>query len=68
MPCPECGASVPVAELDEHRCAHDRWVDYQMFQLRVEIASLECQVAEYLDTPRGRFDQYYARRQRLLAA
>jgi hypothetical protein len=68
VPCPECGASVAVGELDEHRCAPDRWIDYQMFQLRAEIATFEHQVAEYLDSTQGRFAQYYARRQRLLAA
>lgn len=65
MPCPECGASVPVDEIDEHRCAPERRLDYQLFQLRDEIASFELEVAEYLASVRGRFDLYYAQRQRL---
>ena len=68
MPCPECGASVAVAELEDHRCARERWLDYQLFQLRDEIATFEQQVAAYLESARGRFDLYYARRRRLLAA
>lgn len=67
-PCPDCGASVPAAELDDHRCARDRWLDYQMFQLRGDIATFELELAEYLQTLQGRFDMFYAERQRLRPA
>lgn len=68
MPCPECGASVLTAEMDEHVCSPERRLDYQMFQLRAEIASFEIHLATYLDSPQGRFAEYYAQRQRLRRA
>jgi hypothetical protein len=68
MPCPECGASVPTAEMDFHECSEDRRLDYQLFQLRGEVASFDWQLAAFLASPRGRFETYYAQRQRLRAA
>ena len=68
MPCPECGASVPTAELDLHECSESRRLDYQMFQLRTEVALFDVQLAAYLASPRGRFDAYYALRDRLRVA
>ena len=68
MPCPECGASVPTAEMDTHECSPPRRLEYQLFQLRAEIASFELQLAAYLASPRGRFETFYAERDRLLDA
>jgi len=65
MPCPESGASVLTAEMDEHVCSHERRLDYRMFQLRAEIASFELQLAAYFASPAGRFAEYYAERQRV---
>jgi hypothetical protein len=48
MPCPDCGESVAADVRDEHVCDDERWLTYQLFQLRDEIASLEQQVASYL--------------------
>jgi len=67
IPCPSCGASVPTADLELHECSRERWLDYQMFQLRAELASFDVQVAAFLASPRGRFEAYYAERDRLLA-
>ena len=39
-----------------------------MFQLRAELASFDVQLAAFLASPRGRFETYYAERQRLVAA
>lgn len=64
MPCPDCGASVVHAERDEHTCDDERWLDYQMFQLREEIAGLDSGVASYFDSPAGRFELWYAERMR----
>lgn len=66
VPCPECGAAVPAPELDEHVCAQDRWLEYQLFQLRGEVAAFEVQLAAFLASPRGRFETYYAEREREL--
>jgi hypothetical protein len=60
MPCPDCGESVARAEKDEHICDDERWLDYQMFQLRDEVEGLEGSVAAYLDSPQGRFEAWYA--------
>jgi hypothetical protein len=65
MPCPECGASVARSEQDEHECDRERKLDFQMFQLREEVESFETQIAEYLSSPQGRFDAWYAARDRL---
>ena len=64
MPCPECGASVLRTEVDGHLCERERWLDYQMFQQREEIASLESDVDAYLASPRGRFELWCAERDR----
>jgi hypothetical protein len=68
MPCPECGASVPTAEMDTHECSEQRRLDYQLFQLRAELASFEVQLAAFLASPRGRFETFYAERDRIRAA
>jgi hypothetical protein len=65
MPCPDCGESVAADVRDEHVCDDERWLTYQLFQLRDEIASLEQQVASYLGSPRGRFELWDAERRRL---
>lgn len=65
-PCPDCGAYVPLAQEGDHECAEDRRVDYQVALLRGEIARFEEQLADFLCTPIGRFELYYAARQRLL--
>ena len=64
MPCSECGASVARDEADEHICNPERLLDYRVFQLRGEIEGFEGEVADYLDTPRGRFEAWYAERKR----
>ena len=64
MPCPECGASLARPETDEHVCEQDRWLNYQMFQLREEIARFEPDAAAYLTSAEGRFELWYAERER----
>ena len=64
MPCPECGASVAVATESEHICNPDRRLDFELFQLRPEISCLDAQIDEYLSSTRGRFEQWYAERER----
>ncbi len=63
-PCPECGASLAPAQLHEHECEPERWLDHQMLQCREEIERFEGVVVTYLDSPRGRFELWYAARQR----
>ena len=64
MPCPDCGESVATEARSEHRCDDDRWLTYQLFQLRDEVASFEDQLGTYLDSPRGRFEVWDAERRR----
>jgi hypothetical protein len=64
MPCSECGAAVERPKQDEHVCEPDRLLDYQLFQLRDEVAALEGELVVYLDSPRGRFELWCAERDR----
>jgi len=64
MPCPECGASVACTEADRHVCDPERRLDYRLFQLRDEVAGFDALLAEYLDSPQGRFAQWLAERDR----
>ena len=64
MPCPVCGASVARAQRGEHLCDEERRVDYELFQLRGEKAVFDAQLGAYLDSPHGRFELYYAARER----
>jgi hypothetical protein len=67
MPCPECGASLAGEEQDEHVCDGERRLDFQMFRLRGRIARLELDFGEFLASPAGRFEAWYAERQRAAA-
>jgi len=66
MPCEDCGASVPVLGRDEHACSEQRRLEYQMFQLRTELAAFEELFSAYLESPRGRFELWCAERERRL--
>ena len=64
LPCSDCGAAVERSRHDEHVCERERLLDYQLFQLRDEIAALGREFAAYLDSPRGRFELWCAERDR----
>lgn len=64
MPCPDCGASIQRGQEDEHVCEEERLLRYRMVQLRDEIARFDGDLAAYLNSPRGRFDIWYAARDR----
>jgi hypothetical protein len=63
-PCPDCGASVATAALDEHACERERKLDFQLFQCREEIARFGADLRAYLDSSQGRFEAWYAERRR----
>jgi len=65
LPCPECGGAVDRAAADDHVCDPERRLGLELFQVRVELAHFEQELAEYLATPAGRFAVYYAERERL---
>jgi hypothetical protein len=62
MPCEECGASVDRRAETEHTCDAERLLDYRMFGLREEIASLESGLVQFLESPDGRFQRWLAAR------
>ena len=63
MPCPDRGASLERRD-DVHECERERWLEFQLFQLRDEVDELDAKLADYLTSPRGRFELYYAERER----
>ncbi len=64
MPCAECGASVVASEREEHVCNPERLLEYQMFQLREEVAGFDEGLKGFLESPPGRFAQWLAERER----
>jgi len=57
-----------VDEETTHQCERQRYVEYQMLLLRLQISAFEQQFHDWLRTPQGRFASYYAARQRLIVA
>jgi hypothetical protein len=66
MPCADCGASVARAEAHLHTCDPGRRLDYAFFQLGGERGQFDEQLTAYLDSPRGRFEAWYASQRRQL--
>lgn len=66
LPCPECGASIAL-DGEGHECDEERRRWYQLFLVTGEIAALEDELREYLSSPEGRFEAFYAERERLLS-
>jgi hypothetical protein len=64
MPCEECGASLGRDQRDGHGCERERWLDYQVIQRRAELEGFELELGYYLESPRGRFELWYAERER----
>ena len=67
-PCPGCGATLPLRELRTHVCDWARWLDHQVSLRRDELERFERELGAYLDSPQGRFDLWYAGRERHRAA
>jgi hypothetical protein len=57
MPCLHCGASIARGD-DAHVCDEERRLAYDLFHFDGELG-------QWLVTPEGRFEQYYAERNRL---
>jgi hypothetical protein len=64
LPCSKCGTAVERSKHDEHVCTRKHRLDYEMFQLRDELAALDHEMAHYLDSPHGRFELWAAERDR----
>ena len=67
LPCPECGAPIQLDGRD-HECDEERRRWHQLFLVNGEIERLEDEVRDYLSSPRGQFESFYAERERLLHA
>jgi len=64
MPCLDCGASVARTESEQHFCEPERRLDFAVFQLRGELEQFDAQLSEYLATPQGQFEAWYAANRR----
>ena len=64
LPCPDCGASVARVEADAHVCERERWLDYQLFLHRDDVERLAGELDAYFASPKGRFELWYAERER----
>ena len=62
--CPECGLPITL----EHECDDERRRWHQLFLVNVEVQQLDRELRAFFDSPRGRFEAYYAQRERLLEA
>jgi hypothetical protein len=67
LPCPECGTAIAM-DGGDHVCDEDRRRWHQLFLVNAEIEQLEHEVRLYLSSPEGRFEAFYAERQRLATA
>jgi hypothetical protein len=67
LPCPECGAPIAM-DGEGHDCDEERKRWYQLFLVNGEIQELEDELRAYLSSPQGRFELFYAERERLLQA
>lgn len=63
--CLDCGDVVPRGTLDNHVCDRERKLDFTLVKMRPEIASFETAFAIYMQTSFGKFDAFYAGRDRL---
>jgi hypothetical protein len=64
MPCPDCGASVPVAGGTVHVCDDERRLDFRLVELRPAIERFDGDLEQWLDTPAGRFARFLAEHDR----
>jgi hypothetical protein len=67
LPCPGCGATVEREDLSDHVCDDEQRTRYERFQVRVEAERFDTELTDWLRTPDGRFEVFYAERQRRAA-
>jgi hypothetical protein len=66
--CPGCGDELSARALRVHVCEWWRWLDHQVDLRRNELERFESELGDYLGSPRGRFELWYAERDRRRAA
>jgi hypothetical protein len=62
--CPGCGAEESARLLRTHVCDWWRWLDHQVQLRSDELERFERELGDYLITTRGRFELWYAERER----
>ena len=60
--CRGCGATVRLSGLADHVCAPERYAAHQARRLHWRRAGFDEALRRWLETPAGRFAQFYARR------
>jgi hypothetical protein len=66
--CESCGLTVAKSERATHVCEPERRIAYQMIQHQDDLAGVEKEIRSYLESPKGRFESWYAERTRRLAS
>jgi len=66
-PCPGCGDELAPRALRAHVCDWWRWLDHQVDLRSDELERFERELGDYLGSPRGQFDLWYAARERMRA-
>lgn len=66
LDCPECGTSVSRDSLRAHVCDDRHRSDHAGRVVAAAVAELEADFRDYLQTPAGRFEMFYAQRTRNL--
>jgi hypothetical protein len=66
--CPGCGGEVPTRELRLHVCDWNQWLDHQVDLRSNELERFERELGAHLESAKGRFELWYAERQRLRPA
>jgi hypothetical protein len=64
MPCPDCGASIPVGSPQGHVCDETQRLDFRLVELRPGIERVADDLAAWLETPHGRFARWLAEHDR----
>lgn len=63
IPCEYCGEAVDRSRPEAHQCVPERVADVQMSALAAEIAAFDASYLAFLDSRRGRFEQWLAARE-----
>jgi hypothetical protein len=66
--CPECGTSVSAAAIAAHACDDRLRREHNDRTASAQVAELEADIRSFLQSPRGRFELFYAQRTRRRAS
>jgi hypothetical protein len=66
--CPECGTSVSAAAIAAHACDDRHRREHHDRTAVAQVAELEADIRSFLESPRGRFELFYAQRTRRRAS